>query len=133
MDVTTAIPSVFVITPFRADVEFFRGMGDAGRWNIVVTGSVEEALQTMGQGLFPVVVCDRDIPGWEWRDVMSAIAGRFSRTCILLSSRVSDEYLWREVVKHGGYDLLTKPLEATEVSRALQRTFCYWKAKFGPG
>ena len=43
-------------------------------------------------------------------------------------SCVSDEYLWREVVMYGGYDVVAKPLVDSVVSQTLQRAWYYWKA-----
>jgi len=52
--------------------------------------------------------------------------------CFLLTSRVNDEYLWRELVTHGGYDILAKPLADLVVMQTLQRAWSYWKTKPPP-
>lgn len=37
---------------------------------------------------------------------------------VILISRVADEYLWNELFRIGGFDVLRKPLRADEVERA---------------
>ena len=99
---------------------------------MVITQSVAEALSLLITQQFPIVLCDRDLPGWDWREVLARIVASSPRSCFLLTSRVSDEYLWREVVKHGGYDVVTRPLEEDLVVQTLKRAWYYWKAERPP-
>jgi DNA-binding NtrC family response regulator len=96
---------------------------------LVLTQSVPEALHLLASAVFPIVLCDRDLPGRDWREVMAQIVESAPRVCFLLTSRVSDEYLWREVAMHGGYDVIAKPLEETTVEHTLRRAWYYWKAE----
>jgi len=50
------------------------------------------------------------------------------RPCVLLVSRVVDDYLWNEVVRRGGYDVLSKPLREEEVARAIKLAWAYWNS-----
>ena len=45
---------------------------------------------------------------------------------MLLISRVTDEYLWNEVVSNGGYDVLRKPLSESDVQRQVRLAWSYW-------
>ena len=96
---------------------------------MVITHSVPEALRLLAGEVFPIVLCDRELPGWDWREVMAKIVECSPRICFLLTSRVSDEYLWREVAMHGGYDVVAKPLEQDVMERTLRRAWYYWKAE----
>jgi CheY-like chemotaxis protein len=126
------VPRVLVITVSSWDQTFYRSLQAKGEWDIVITQSVPEALRLLTTQAFPIVLCDRDLPGWDWREVLTRIVESSSRTCFLLTSRVSDEYLWREVVMHGGYDVVAKPLADSVVSQTLQRALYYWKAEPPP-
>jgi len=45
-----------------------------------------------------------------------------------LVSKVADEYLWNEIVRRGGYDILSKPLQEDEVVRAIKLARSYWSS-----
>jgi DNA-binding NtrC family response regulator len=127
------IPRVLVLTVSIVDQVFYRNLRARGEWDMVLTHSVPEALLLLAREAFPIVLCDRELPGWDWRQVMAKIVESSPRICFLLTSRVSDEYLWREVAMHGGYDVVAKPLEQDAVERILRRAWYYWKAEPTPG
>ncbi len=122
------LPRVLVITASAWDQTFYRSLRAKGEWDIMITQSVPEARLLLTTQAFPIVLCDRDLPGWGWREVLARMVECSPRNCFLLTSRVSDEYLWREVVMHGGYDVIAKPLDERVVSQTLQRAWYYWKA-----
>jgi FixJ family two-component response regulator len=74
----------------------------------------------------PIIIWDRDLPGEDWRDVVHLLATLPHRPCVLLLSRVVDDYLWNEVVRFGGYDVLSKPLKEAEVLRVVRLAWSYW-------
>jgi FixJ family two-component response regulator len=74
----------------------------------------------------PIIIWDRDLPCEDWRDVVHMLASLPQRPCVLFLSRVVDDYLWNEVVRVGGYDVLSKPLKDAEVLRAVRLAWSYW-------
>lgn len=67
-----------------------------------------------------VVVCDQILADGDWRDLLNDLQGERQMPPLIVSSRVADDRLWAEVLNLGGYDLLTKPFAATEVSRVVR-------------
>ena len=126
------LPRVLVITVSTEDQRYYGSLRARGQWDIVTIHSVPEALYLLSTEAFSIVLCDRDLPGWDWRDVLTMIVQTAPQICFLLTSRVDDEYLWREVVLHGGYDILAKPLSDRVVMQTLQRAWSYWKTKPPP-
>jgi DNA-binding NtrC family response regulator len=126
------LPRVLAITVSIEDQIFYRHLRARGEWNVALTQSVPEALRLLVNDVFPIVLCDRDLPGRDWREVMAQIVESSPRVCFLLTSRVSDEYLWREVAMYGGYDVIAKPLEEAAVEQTLRRAWYYWKAEPPP-
>jgi CheY-like chemotaxis protein len=126
------VPRVLAITVSAWDQTFYRTLRAHIEWDIVIAQSVPEALSLVVTQQFPIVLFDRDLPGSDWRDVLARIVDGSPRTCFLLTSSVSDEFLWREVVMHGGYDVVTKPLEDSVVTQILQRAWYYRKAEPPP-
>jgi hypothetical protein len=41
-------------------------------------------------------------------------------------SGVTDGYLWQELVRTGGYDVLPKPLRADNVAKVVKLAMSYW-------
>jgi DNA-binding NtrC family response regulator len=125
-------PGVLVITTSVWDQTLYRSVRTHGEWDMVIAHSVAEALRLLAAREFAIVIYDRDLPGADWREGLAKIVESSPRVCFLLTSRVSDEYLWREVVMHGGYDILVKPLEEDAVVHTLRRAWYYWKAEPPP-
>lgn len=97
-------------------------------WNLLLAGSCEEARTLSDRFEAPVVLCDRDLAGSEWRAVVEALASSLHPTCILLISRVVDDYLRDEVERSGGYDVLCTPLREHDLLRAIKLAWSYWSS-----
>jgi hypothetical protein len=87
-----------------------------------------DAWEAMNRLNSPVILYDRDWPDAEWRTTVQALASSPHRSCVILASRVADDYLWQELIRCGGYDLLAKPFRADDVARALKLALSYWKS-----
>jgi DNA-binding NtrC family response regulator len=96
------------------------------QWNVLFADTCDQARAALDQVKAPVILCDRDLPGGEWRDVVQVLASFPNRACVILISRVVDDYLWNEVVQRGGYDVLLKPLREEDVVRAVRLAWSYW-------
>ena len=88
------------------------------RWKLTIAASTDEAIQLLGDEPLPLVICDRDLPDEDWRQAVARIAGRRDVLCVVLASAVVDDYLWDEVIKQRGYDVVNKPFEADQLRRA---------------
>ena len=88
--------------------------------------SCNEAHALAHQLKAPVVLCDRDSQAGEWRELVKTLAAIRQRPSVVLASQVVDEYLWREVIRNGGYDVLAKPLREDDVLRSVRLAWLYW-------
>lgn len=88
---------------------------------------VQEALHLISQGLFPVVISERDLPDGNWRDVLEVTATRLRPPVLIVTDRLADDYLWAEVLNLGGYDVLAKPLDRSEVHRTIGLAWQHWQ------
>jgi len=87
-----------------------------------------EAWDDMSRLSSPVILYDRDWPNAEWRTTVHSFATSPQRPCVILTSRVADEYLWQELIRWGGHDLVAKPLRPEDVSRSLKLALSYWNS-----
>lgn len=94
-------------------------IGKQHRWELCFIQSPREGINLASKGQFELILCDRDQPGYPWREVMERLAANSPRSSILLLSPVKDDYLWQEVVQRGGYGVLLRPLHEKAVLRSI--------------
>ena len=93
--------------------------------------SWQEALDRLKGYRTPVVICETELPDASWQDVLAGLSRMPEPPVLVVSSRLADERLWGEVLNLGGYDVLAKPFDATEVFRVVSLAWLSWKNKFG--
>lgn len=81
----------------------------------------------------PVILCDRDLPGADWRTAVGSLAALPQRACVVLMSSVVDDYLRQELIRWGGYEVLAKPLRADNILRAIKLALSYWTSVASTG
>jgi len=104
------------------------GVCSRNHWSVVFADNCDTARRAMDRIEAPVVLCDRDLPGKEWRRAVEILAASPQPPCILLLSKVVDDYLRDAVVGSGGYDVLRKPLRGDEVAHAIRLAWTYWNS-----
>jgi len=107
------------------DRRLLSGICSRNGWNLILQDTCEEARIALHRLKSPVVLCDRDLPGQRWRETVEELASSPHRACIILVSGVVDTYLWNEVARTGGFDVLSKPLREEDVVRAVRLALSY--------
>jgi DNA-binding response OmpR family regulator len=98
-------------------------------WEVVFAETADQARHLSGQLNPAIILLDRDVAGGDWRHAVSSLSSSSAGTCVLLISKVADEYLWNEVVSYGGYDLIPKPLSEKDLCRAIKLAWSYWNGR----
>jgi DNA-binding response OmpR family regulator len=114
-------PHVRILAVTQNAVEWSRLQEIANQcgWTLLWARDCDAAISLLAADAIPIVICDRDLPGQDWRSALQRIGASRQPICILLASSVSDEYLWREVVQHRGFDVLTKPFQPDRVQKVV--------------
>lgn len=99
----------------------------SSHWDLHVLPAAEPAANSLLGEMIPVILLDRDLAGPDWRIAVQTFASHTPKPSIVLASSVIDHYLFTEVVHHGGYDVISKPLHADELRRTLGLAFSFWK------
>jgi DNA-binding NtrC family response regulator len=89
------------------------------KWSVARALSWGEASSFCGRVVNPVVLVDRHFQGSDWRSTFSSLLNPTANCCLILLSDVSDPYLWNELVQHGGFDVLARPFDRSQVLRTL--------------
>jgi DNA-binding NtrC family response regulator len=87
--------------------------------------SCEDASNLARQLRARVILFDRNWPGTDWRTAVESLATAPHATCVILMSGVADDYLWQELIRRGGYDVLAKPIRADNVERVIKLALSY--------
>jgi DNA-binding NtrC family response regulator len=98
------------------------------QWSLNLCATAEEAIRLLQLNEPALIVCDREIAGSEWQNTIQTLASSAPDSCVLLASPVNDEYLWREVIGCGGYDVITMPFVEEATVHTIQLAWSYWKA-----
>jgi DNA-binding NtrC family response regulator len=120
-----ALERVLFLTRIDAHRAHLQQILAGTRWELVPATECREAVERLRREVIPVAIIDRDLPGAGWRENLARLASVPHPACVILASRVSDSYLWEEVVHRGGFDILVLPFDSGEVIRMLN--FAHWQ------
>jgi len=113
-----------------ADGEFYARLEQiaAGRkWQIARAASLEQAEALLDAEPSPLIICEHD-PEGHWRSALRRLNVLPVKPCTLLASRVADDYLWQEVVRNHGYDILQKLAADDQLIRSLKLAW-FWSRR----
>jgi len=114
------------IFPSAADRKLLHELSARHSWTVVFASSCDEAREMLVRVQPQIVLLDREAEAADWRYSMSSLAVQSNGACVLLVSRVIDEYLWNAVVSNGGYDVVRKPLGEEDLLRNVRLAWSYW-------
>ena len=110
---------LLAILPGQEDAEQLRRIAAGLGWSVSVVDTPAEAMARLQSEPVTAAICDQDLPQEDWREVMNRIAALPKSPCVLLASRVMDQYLWNEVIQCRGYDVVSKPFQSEELRRVV--------------
>jgi DNA-binding NtrC family response regulator len=113
-------PRILALAMSIDDRVLLSWLGKENNWELRFTQSPREAFALALDSHFAVILCDRNQPGYPWREVLSRLAVYSPRSCVLLVSPVRDDDLWQSVLQHGGYDVLIRPLRESAALQTIQ-------------
>jgi DNA-binding NtrC family response regulator len=111
--------SVLIITSRLKDEAELKELLQDTSWELEAVPQMEDAAAALKAAAVPLLLFDGDTAGRHWREKMEAFAKLKRNACVILLTNVSDQYLWEEVVRHGGFDLLTRPFRKEQVLSTL--------------
>jgi DNA-binding response OmpR family regulator len=92
-------------------------------WTLHRAAGVRAAADLLQKHPVSVVICEDKLPDGNWEAVRDSLRGLSSTPCLIVSSRQSDENLWSEVLRGGGYGVLSIPFDPRTV-RGMVRLAC---------
>ena len=99
---------------------------DAG-WALVVADTSASAFASQRKDPLPIILYERELAERGWRQAVSLFSRLSPRPCVVLLSRSSDQNLWDELVRCGGFDLLRTPIDRDAVIRIVRAGWSIWR------
>jgi DNA-binding NtrC family response regulator len=99
---------------------FQRTLEEAG-YNVVTAANGEEALQEVNKSEPEMVLLDIRMPGLSGMEVLSKLTNDYPNICVIMVTAVGDTKTAVEAMKLGAYDYITKPAQAKDVVRRVQK------------
>ena len=119
-------PGLLIVGSAAEDERTWRQILEHDQGEARQVQSCREALAFLQRNAVPVVVCERDLPDGNWKDVLKPLSAMSDRPEVIVTSRLADDHLWLEVLNAGGYDVLTKPLDRQEARRTVALARQQW-------
>lgn len=120
-------PWMLAVAEDRELLKMLTEIAQTCKWKLTQVSTVNEAVGTLETEPIRLVVFDHDPSGPDWRIALRRFHMLPNPVCVFLVSRVADRYLWDEVIRNHGYDVLPKPLRREQVVRTLELAW-YWRA-----
>ncbi len=98
-------------------------------WEIQEASSYREATKALCAERFPVIVCEQRLMDGSWKDILGQVCMLHNAPRLLVTAADPDDRLWAEVLNMGGFDVLLKPLRASEVTRVIDFAYRSWEAE----
>ena len=118
---------VLAISPFSQDQLALQRIIGHSKWVLRTTSTYTEALEILHQDLVPVVITERDLPPYSWKDVLTELASMTNPPRLIVAADNADAQLWGEVLNLGAYDVLPKPFESAELFASVSSAWRAWK------
>jgi DNA-binding response OmpR family regulator len=123
--------AVLLVSPFEEDHSRLGHILREPKWRLLGVRACLDVWTLLREQLPPVVICERDLPDGNWKDVLEAVTLLSPSSSLIVTCRLADEYLWGEVLNLGGHDVLAKPLDEREVLWALDSACRGWNRRNG--
>jgi len=105
-----------------------RILGEVG-YQVTTTANGEDALYSVLQGEFEVVLLDIKMPKMSGIEVLSKLTVGSPDTCVIMVTSVIDMETAVEAMKLGAYDYITKPFNRDDVLQKLLKAIERWKRR----
>jgi DNA-binding NtrC family response regulator len=111
---------VLGILPCAPDRTALIGIAERAGWELKLAADTGSALRILKHYEARVIICDREQPDCEWRETIRLLTAHAPASCLILTSSVTNDRLWLEVIERGGYDVLTMPFHENRVLNAVR-------------
>jgi DNA-binding NtrC family response regulator len=118
---------VLAVSPFSRDHITLQSIFNRSNWVLRTASTYAEALAILSEDVVPVVIVERDVPPYSWKDVLTKVALLTNPSRLIVASDNADPRLWGEVLNLGAYDVLAKPFKSAELFASVSSAWRAWR------
>lgn len=96
-------------------------------WAVLHVRTCQEAVALLSTTAIPVVICDEDPFGCDWKTAVHAVTHAPHAAPAIVAATSGDWHLWQEVIDKGGFDMVRKPFRRQRLVAALDLAMEHWK------
>jgi DNA-binding response OmpR family regulator len=112
--------TVLSVSPFEEDHVCLEHILTPRAWKVRGARTLREGLLFLHQDPSAIAIFEADLTVGRWSDALQALLLLPNPPAFIVASRLADHSLWIEVLEAGGYDVLAKPFQESEVARIVQ-------------
>ncbi len=94
-------------------------------YQITLASTYDEALASLNNKQFELVLADVKMPGQNGFDLLKEIKSNWPRTAVIMMTGYGDAYTVKEALMMGADEYITKPFKSHEISLIIERA--YWR------
>jgi FixJ family two-component response regulator len=122
-------PRILAILAPGADRSLLQATSQDFGWNLTLSEAPPHNLPKRRAALAPIVLYDRELPPYNWRDVFCVLTKESPRPYAILLSPNVDQNLWDELQRVGGSDILRAPVTREDLLWAVTRAWLLWRGQ----
>ena len=123
------VVTVLAISDCAEDHRWLAGTFQKTNWKLLPVHTFREAKEILESNRVPVVLCESILPDGSWKNLLNYFAQSSDEPLLVVTSRHADDRLWAEVLNLGGYDVLSKPFDHSEVVRVISAAWLQWRQR----
>jgi DNA-binding NtrC family response regulator len=88
-------------------------------WELILAANQQDASYCVHQAYIPIVLCDLSFDNLPWRNMLRGLLRARRRARVILLADDDNRALATDLVRAGGFDMLTRPFEPDQVFATL--------------
>jgi DNA-binding NtrC family response regulator len=122
----TGTLTVLSVSPVEEDHMSLQAIVGHSTWTLFKAHSVSAALALLQRHEISVILCESDLMPGTWIDMLENIGRLPHPPSLIVTSKHADDHLWSEALNLGGWDVLAKPFDRSEVFRSVKSGWQHW-------
>lgn len=124
-------PEILAIVRSSEDKAAVANFAKSNGGDAIIVETLEDAAAISVKPYVAVIILDRDLVEEDWRSAVRSLKHHRPAPSVILASPVLDDYLFEEIVKQGGFDIMAKPIQPDELRRVAGLALAFWKSRWG--
>jgi DNA-binding NtrC family response regulator len=133
LSATAATVEVLLVSEHAETQSALASIFENTNWTLYQVPSADDALHFLSLRPMGVVITEASLPDQNWNGLLNALERLRRPPKVIVTAANAGEILWADVLHRGGFDVLPKPLEPSDVTRLVSLAWLEWREIARPG